>query len=106
MSLTDWIVILAIALLSIAFFTTRSPLHWSPLNRARRATGVRMLVQAAVSVWASLVIVGRDLLYAQGFLATHLTPHRLVIAAFGLMVCGVWWSFRARRLLKPRRIFG
>ncbi|WP_118179872.1 hypothetical protein [Paraburkholderia phosphatilytica] len=106
MSLTDWIVVLAITQLSIASFTTRSPLHCSPVNRARRVAGVRMLVQAVVAVWASLIIVGRDPLYAQGFLAAHLTPHTLIIAAFALMLCGVWWTFRASRLMKPRRIFG
>ena len=59
MELTDWIVILAIVLIAIAFFCSRTPARWSRENRARRFTGTRLLVQAAFALWAAVLIVVR-----------------------------------------------
>jgi hypothetical protein len=39
MELTDWIVILAITLIAIAFFCGRAPARWSLENHPRRFTG-------------------------------------------------------------------
>ena len=56
MELTDWIVILAVALFAIAFYCRRAPARWSLENRARRFTATRLLVQAALSLWAAVLI--------------------------------------------------
>ena len=105
MSLTDWLVILATVLLAIAWLAARLRDPRSPGQRARHAAGMRRLVLGAVSVWASLFIIERDLLYAQGFLATHVAPPLLLLVAGGLLACGSYWTARASQLLKRRRLF-
>jgi Na+/H+ antiporter NhaC len=105
MELTDWIVILAIALLAIAFFCTRTPANWSQDNRARRLTGTRMLVQAACSLWAALLIVVRGLFAIDGLPGVQAAPVELLTGVAFLIVCGCYWSIRGSKLLKPRRLF-
>lgn len=105
MELTDWFVILAVTLMAIAFFCGRTPANWSRENRARRLAGTRMLVQAACSVWAALLIVARGLLALDGMLGLHPAPLQALIGVAVLMACGCYWSIRGSQLLKPRRLF-
>ena len=48
MDLTNWVIILAVALISLTFFCSRAPARWSIENRARRFTGTRLLAQAVL----------------------------------------------------------
>jgi hypothetical protein len=105
MELVDWIVILAITLMAIAFFCARSPAHWSRDNRARRVTGTRMLAQAACSIWAAMLIVARGLFTIDGLPGLHPAPLETLTGVVILIACGCYWSFRGSRLLKPRRLF-
>ena len=105
MELTDWIVILAIALMAIAFFCARTPANWSRDNRARRLTGTRMLVQAACSLWAALLIVVRGLFAIDGLPGVHAAPLEVLTGVAILIACGCYWWIRGSRLLKPRRLF-
>jgi hypothetical protein len=98
MELTDWIVILAITLMAIAFFCSRAPARWSLENRARRFTGTRLLVQAAFSLWAALLILVRGLFARAAYQA-------VIVGAAILVAFGCYWSIRASKLLKPRRLF-
>jgi hypothetical protein len=105
MELTDWIVIFAIALLAAAFFCRRAPARWSLENRARRFTGTRLLVQAAFSLWAALLILVRGLFALDGLLGMRPAPHTVIAGAAILVAFGCYWSIRASKLLKPRRLF-
>ena len=108
MELTDWIVILAVTLTAIAFFCARSPASWSRGNRARRLAGTRMLVQAACSLWAALLIVARGLFALDGLPGLpglHPAPHEALTGAAILIACGCYWSIRGSKLLKRRRLF-
>ena len=105
MELTDWIVILAVTLTAIAFCCARTPAGWSRENRARRLAGTRMLVQAACSVWAALLIVARCVFALDGLLGLRLTLQEVLIVVAILLACGGYWSIRGRRLLKSRRLF-
>ncbi|EIF31634.1 hypothetical protein BCh11DRAFT_07164 [Burkholderia sp. Ch1-1] len=105
MELTDWIVILAVVLLTIAFFCGRAPANWSSENRARRLAGMRMLVQAAWSMWAALLLVARGLFALNGIHGVRPTPLQLMAGIAVLIACGCYWSIRGRQLLKPRRLF-
>jgi hypothetical protein len=105
MDLTNWVIILALALISIAFFCTRAPANWSLENRARRVTGTRLLAQAVLAFWAALLVVVRGLFTLGGKAATHVSPSTVIVSALLLMVASGYWSFRGRRLLKPRRLF-
>ncbi|CAB3777802.1 hypothetical protein [Paraburkholderia fynbosensis] len=105
MELIDWIVILAITLMAIAFFCARTPANWSSDNRARRVTGTRMLVQAACSIWAALLIVARGLFTIGGLPGLQPAPIEALTGVAVLLACGCYWSIRGSKLLKPRRIF-
>jgi hypothetical protein len=105
MELTDWIVILAVTLMAIAFFCGRTPANWSRENRARRLAGMRMLVQAACSMWVALLIIARGLFALDGLLGLRPAPLYALAGAAILIGCGCYWSIRGRRLLKPRRLF-
>lgn len=105
MELTDWIVILAVVLMAIAFFCARTPAHWSRENRARRLAGTRMLIQAACSVWAALLIGARGLFVVDGLPGLRATPLQMMTGVGLLFACGCYWSIRGRQLLKPRRLF-
>src|SRR5258708_35954881 len=105
MELTDWIVILAVTLMAIAFFCARTPANWSRENRARRLAGTRMLVQAACSLWAALLIVARGLFALDGLPGLHPAPLEALTGVAILLACGCYWSIRGSKLLKPRRLF-
>lgn len=105
MELTDWIVILAVVLMAIAFFCGRTPAHWSRENRARRLAGTRMLVQAACSVWAALLLAARGLFALDGLPGLHPAPLEALTGVTILIACGCYWSIRGRKMLKPRRLF-
>ncbi|QGZ61739.1 hypothetical protein [Paraburkholderia acidisoli] len=112
MNLTDWVVILAIVLAAIAFLCPRNRRRGSFVDRARRAQGRRLLMQAAVALWGALLTLERC------FVATSVTaaagraspsfflrPHVALGMALALAVVGLVWAFRACRLFKARRIF-
>lgn len=105
MQLTDWIVILAVVLMTIAFFCARTPANWSSENRARRLAGTRLLIQAACSLWAALLIAAHGLFALKGLLEVRPAPLETLAGIAILSVCGCYWSIRGRQLLKPRRIF-
>ncbi|CAB3722849.1 hypothetical protein [Paraburkholderia rhynchosiae] len=105
MELTDWIVILAVILMTIAFRCARMPAGWSRENRARRLAGMRMLVQAACSLWAALLIVARCVFALDGLLGLRPTLKEVLIVVGMLLACGCYWSVRGSKLLKSRRLF-
>jgi hypothetical protein len=104
MDLTNWVIILAVALISLTFFCSRAPTNWSIESRARRFTGTRLLAQAVLSFWTALLIVARGL-YALGSRALHVSPAVLLAGALLLIGASCYWSIRGRQLLKPRRLF-
>lgn len=103
MDLIDWVVVLALALFSIAFFCSRAPANWSMQNRARRYTGTRLLVQAVFAFWVALLVVVRGLL--GGKPDVHIAPSAILVCALLLIGASFHWSIRGSRLLKPRRLF-
>ena len=114
MDLTNWVIILAVALISIAFFCKRAPANWSLENRARRVTGTRLLAQAVLAFWAALLVVVRGLLTLGGkplsnmshmSHVSHVSPSTVIVGALLLMLASGYWSIRGSRLLKPRRLF-
>ncbi|MFM0739843.1 hypothetical protein PQQ51_21600 [Paraburkholderia xenovorans] len=105
MELTDWIVTLAIMLMVIAFFCVRTPAGWSREDRARRLGGLRMLAQAACSLWAALLLLARCLFTLDRLPGLQPSPFEALIIVAVLFGCGGYWSIRGARLLKPRRIF-
>ncbi len=114
MDLTNWIIILAIALTAVAFFSVRAPANRSIENRARRITGTRLLAQAVLALWTALLIVLRSLaalgtqsttqLAAQQS-ASHSAQPAVLIGAAILVICGCYWLIRGSKLLKPRKLF-
>lgn len=105
MELTDWIVILAVTLMAIAFFCLHTPANWSRESRRRRLAGMRMLIQAACSVWTALLIVARSLFALDGLLGLRPDPLHALTGAAILIACGCYWSIRGSQLLKQRRLF-
>ena len=105
MELTDWIVILAVALFAIAFYCRRAPARWSLENRARRFTATRLLVQAALSLWAAVLILVRGLFALDGLLGMRAAPHTTIAGAVVLIAFGCDGPIRGSRRLKPRRLF-
>ncbi|MFP6558660.1 hypothetical protein WJ542_10110 [Paraburkholderia sp. B3] len=106
MDLTDWIVLLAIALLAIAFFCSRTHRRATFVDRMRHRAGTRLVVQAAIAFWGALLVL------AQSFLSPgaapfglHLDPRAVLGLALMLIVAGSVWSIRGRRLLRARRLF-
>jgi hypothetical protein len=104
MNLTNWVIILAVALISLTFYCSRAPTSWSVDNRARRFTGTRLLAQAVLSFWSALLIVARGL-FALGARTIHIAPELIFASALLLMAASCYWSIRGRKLLKPRRLF-
>jgi Na+/H+ antiporter NhaC len=108
MELTNWIVVLAITLISITFFCGRTagrPGSWSQENRVRRFSGTRLLMQAALSLWAALLILVRGVFALNGLPGLPLEPPLVIAGAAILVAFGGYWSIRGAQLLKPRRIF-
>jgi hypothetical protein len=104
MDLTNWVIILAVALISLTFFCSRAPASWSIENRARRFTGTRLLAQAVLSFWAALLVVVRGL-FALGAGALHVAPSFILAGALLLIAASCYWSIRGSKLLRPRRLF-
>ncbi|MFP3566604.1 hypothetical protein [Paraburkholderia sp. SIMBA_030] len=105
MELTDWIVILAVTLMAIAFFCARSRADWSRENRARRLAGTRLLLQAACSLWAALLILAHGLFALEGLPGLRPAPLEALTGVVILACFSCYWSIRASKLLKPRRLF-
>ncbi|MGF6569550.1 hypothetical protein ABH945_001626 [Paraburkholderia sp. GAS333] len=105
MELVDWIVILAVMLMAIAFFCARKPVNWSRENRTRRLAGMRMLVQAACAMWIALLIVARALFTINGLAGLRPTPLHALTLVTMLIACACYWSIRGSKLLKPRQLF-
>ena len=105
--LTDWLVILAIALMAILFFCKRGGRKGSLTDRARHLHGTRLLLQGAFALWAALLMLDRSFVLPLSVpFGIARSPHTMLAAALALAGVGAIWSFRASRLLKPRRIFG
>lgn len=104
MDLTNWVIILAVALISLTFFCSRAPANWSIENRARRITGTRLLAQAVLSLWTALFIAVRGL-SALGARSLHASPAVVLCGTLLLIAASCYWSIRGRKLLKPRRLF-
>ncbi|MGF6778144.1 hypothetical protein [Paraburkholderia sp. GAS334] len=105
MELTDWMIILAVALMTIAFFCTRARANWSLENRVRRLTGTRLLVQAALALWSALLLLQRGVFALEDIAGLRLAPHTVMAGALMLIAVACYWSVRGSRLLKPRRLF-
>lgn len=105
MELTDWIVILAVALFAITLYCRRATVRWSLENRARRFTATRLLLQAVLSLWAALLILVRGLFALDGLLGMRPAPDTIITGAVVLIAFGCYWSIRGSKLLKPRRLF-
>ncbi|WP_321948699.1 hypothetical protein [Paraburkholderia sp. J10-1] len=107
MDLTDWLVILAIALAAILFFCRHGGRKGSLTDRARHVHGTRLLLQGAFALWAALLMLDRSFVLPLSVpFGIVVSPHTMLAAALALAGVGSLWSFRASRLLKPRRIFG
>lgn len=105
MDLTDWIVVLVVILMAIAFFCARTGAHWSRENRARRLAAMRMLIQATCAFWAALLLLARGLFVIGGLAGLRPAPLEALGAVAILIGCSCYWSIRANKLLKPRRLF-
>jgi hypothetical protein len=106
MALTDWVVLLAIVLMAIAFFCRPSNRRGTSAERARHVRGTRMLIQAAVALWGALLMLDRTFAAPADFaLASWLSPRGALALVFVLAVAGCLWSVRGRQLLKQRRLF-
>jgi hypothetical protein len=105
MELVDWIVILAVILMAIAFFCARTSANWPRENRTRRLTGMRMLIQAACAMWMALLIAARGLFTSNGLAGLRPQPLHAVTLVAILIVCACYWSIRGSKLLKPRQLF-
>jgi hypothetical protein len=106
MQLTDWVIILAIALILVAFFCRRHLAYRSLGDRAQKLRGIRLLVQATIALWAALFTFERGLMaVASDPFGLHLQPHARLGIALALTVAGCLWSIRGGRLLRQRRMF-
>lgn len=103
MPFVDWIIVLAIALMWVAFFCRRRRSCRSLSERARRVRGMRLLAQATFALWAALLIVHRGLTAPASM---PFGPPVAFCAALMLTATGCLWSLRGRRLLRQRRMFG
>lgn len=119
MELTDWIVVLAISLMAIAFYCSRSGRRAALADRARHRRGTRLLMQGAIAFWSALLALDRSFV-SPG--ALHALPARpaLPAAPFGLglsahavlalslvlVVAGCSWTMRGLRLVRTRHLFG
>ncbi len=106
MDLTDWIVILAIALLAVAFFCTRTHRRATLVDRMRHRAGTRLVVQATIAFWGALLLLDRSLVTPEALpFHLNLDPRAVLGVALMLAVAGSLWSIRGSRLLRARRIF-
>jgi hypothetical protein len=106
MDLTDWIVILAIALLAIAFFCPRTSRHATIVDRARHRAGMGLLVQGAIALWGALLTIDRSLISPHAVLfGLNLNPRAGLGAALALALAGCIGAICGYRLVHRRRLF-
>ncbi|MFC0398905.1 hypothetical protein [Paraburkholderia rhizosphaerae] len=105
MDLINWIIMLAIAWIAVAFFCWRERADWSIENRVRRRAGSRLIAQAVFAIWSAALIVVRGFAFTSVQRMPETTPHALLIVAALLAVCGGYWLIRGVKLLKARRLF-
>ncbi len=109
MELTDWIVVLAIALMAIAFYCSRANRNTALVDlvdRARRRRGTRLLVQGAIALWSALLTLDYSLVSPGSVpFGLKLSAQALLALALLLVVAGGNWSRRGLRLLRPRPLF-
>jgi hypothetical protein len=107
MKLTDWIVILAVALMAIAFYCSRSNPDATFCDRMRHRRGTRLLLQGAIALWAALLTLDRSFVSPGGVpFGLNLSADTVLALALMLVVAGCRWSVRGRRLLRSRQLFG
>jgi hypothetical protein len=107
MDLTDWLVILAIALAAIVFFCSRGGHKSNLTDRARHVHGTCLLLLGAVALWSALLMLQGTFMAPVDTPFGHaLSPRTALAVALALAAVGIVWSIRASRLLKARRIFG
>lgn len=107
MDLTDWIVILAIALLAVAFFCARNQRRANFVDRARHRLGTRLVVQGTFAFWAALLTLDRSFVSPGAVpFGLNVDPRAVLGVALMLFVVGCIWAIRGGRLLRTRRLFG
>lgn len=106
MRLTDWIVILAVTLIAIAFYCARSGARRTFADRARHRLGTCLLMLGALALWAALLTLQRSFISpgATPF-GWDIGPHGALALALLLIGTGCIWSIRGARLLRTRRLF-
>jgi cytochrome bd-type quinol oxidase subunit 2 len=105
MDLTNWIIMLAVALFGVAFFCLRTRTEWSLENRVRRRTATRLIVQAVLASWCALLIIVHGANGPARHVVPHYTPSMLLLGALLLILLGGYWFVRGVRLLRPRKLF-
>jgi hypothetical protein len=107
MDLMDWIVLLAIALLAVAFFCARTHRRATFVDRLRHRAGTRLVGQAAIAFWGALFLLERNFVSPRAMpFGLNLDPRAVLGVALMFVVAGCFWSIRGSRLLRSRRIFG
>ena len=99
----DWLVILAIALILVAFYCFRYPAGYSLTDRAQHLRGTRLVVQATIALWAALLTLERSLMSPDDL--PFMSPPVALGIALLLAVAGCVWSIVGRRLLRQHRMF-
>jgi hypothetical protein len=106
MELTDWIVMLAIALMAVAFLCARSGRRATFAERSRRRLGTRLVAQGTLALWAALLMLERCMASpGTALFGRNLDTHVGLALALTLIAAGSIWAIRGRRLLRTRRIF-
>jgi hypothetical protein len=116
MELTDWIVVLAIALMAIAFYCSRSGRRAALADRARHRRGMRLLMQGAIAFWSALLVLDRSFVSPGALPALpplpaapfglRLSAHAVLAVSLVLVVAGCSWTMRGLRLVRTRHLFG
>ncbi|HEV3429807.1 MAG TPA: hypothetical protein VG320_18175 [Paraburkholderia sp.] len=92
--------------MAIAFFCRHSSRRGTSTERARHMRGRRLLIQAAIALWAALVTLQRTFA-APGDIpvAPWLSVRGALVVVIVLAVMGCLWSVRGHQLIKQRRLF-
>jgi hypothetical protein len=106
MSFVDWIIVLAFALIALAFFASRSRGCRSLNERMRQLQATRLFVQAMLALWAAPLLFQQGL-FARAGLPSWLNPNPRLAFAISLMllIAGCRWLILGGRLLRQRRMF-
>lgn len=106
MPFVDWIIVLACALIALAFFASSSRGCRSVNKRVRQLQATRLFAQATLALWAA------PLIFQQGLLARARLPSQLNLnprldfaITLLLLIAGCRWLIRGGRLLRQRRMF-